>query len=163
MGILTESTIDGLIMPAIIILVFLAIIGYFLRSSFYKQPAEQRTRWLTIRVLWALVGLCAIAAATGRLHVMGALTSPLIPIAWQLYARFNPLNKPTENSTRGSQSSASSMTRSQALKILGLNEGATPEEIKAAHRELMAKYHPDRGGNEFLAAQINEARDQLLG
>ncbi|WP_298633879.1 DnaJ domain-containing protein [uncultured Umboniibacter sp.] len=150
-------------MPAIIIIVFLAVTGYLLRSSFSKQPIEQRTRWLTVRILWALVGLCAIAAATGRLHVMGALTSPLIPIVWQLYTRFNPINKSTENTTRGSQTSSSSMTRPQALKILGLTEGATSEEIKSAHRELMAKYHPDRGGNEFLAAQINEARDQLLG
>ncbi|RMA78862.1 DnaJ domain-containing protein [Umboniibacter marinipuniceus] len=150
-------------MPAIIILVFLAFVGYFLRASYYKQPVDTRTRWLTVRVLWALVGLCVIAAATGRLHVMGALTSPLIPIAWQLYTRFNPLNKATDDSKQRSQASTSTMTRSQALKILGLNDGATPEEIKSAHRELMAKYHPDRGGNEFLAAQINEARDQLLG
>ena len=56
-----------------------------------------------------------------------------------------------------------SMTRKEALAVLGLEEQATREDIVAAHRKLMQKIHPDRGGNNYLAAKINQAKDLLTG
>jgi hypothetical protein len=55
------------------------------------------------------------------------------------------------------------MTRADALAILGLAEGADAGAIRAAHRRLMRTAHPDRGGSDWLAARINQARDLLLG
>lgn len=54
------------------------------------------------------------------------------------------------------------MSRDEALKVLGLHDGASDDEIRAAHRRLMLQNHPDKGGSDYLAAKINEARDTLL-
>jgi len=55
------------------------------------------------------------------------------------------------------------MSRNEALAVLGLAEGATADEIRAAHRRLIQRMHPDVGGSADLAARINRAKDILLG
>jgi hypothetical protein len=56
----------------------------------------------------------------------------------------------------------SGMSRAEALKVLGLQEGASDDDIRAAHRRLMLQNHPDKGGTDYIAAKINEAKDVLL-
>jgi curved DNA-binding protein CbpA len=59
-------------------------------------------------------------------------------------------------------SGSGSMSRDEALRILGLSADATEADIKAAYHRLIAGLHPDRGGSAYLAAKINEARDVLM-
>ena len=54
------------------------------------------------------------------------------------------------------------MARGRALKVLGLSTGATKDEIVVAHRRLIQRMHPDRGGSNFLAAELNAAKKCLM-
>ena len=55
------------------------------------------------------------------------------------------------------------MSRQEAADILGVTEDASNEEIKAAHRRLIQRLHSDRGGSDYLATLINQARETMIG
>ena len=56
-----------------------------------------------------------------------------------------------------------SMTKKEALEILGLDENATKEDIIKSHQKLIKKNHPDIGGSDWVTKKLNKARDILLG
>ncbi len=121
-------------------------------------------------LLW--LGLLLLIAATARLGwiapVIGASALALLrllstrvesPSLWQRFLR-NLHKHNAEESTAPPRNRH--MSRQEAYEVLGLVQGATREEICAAHRRLIQKVHPDRGGSDYLAGKINQARDTLL-
>lgn len=68
----------------------------------------------------------------------------------------------SQGEQQGAAASSGPMNQREALDILGLEEGASRDDIVQAHRRLMQRLHPDRGGSDWLAARINEAKKVLL-
>ncbi len=69
---------------------------------------------------------------------------------------------PDWRADRRGDPSTPTMDRREALEALGLEAGAGRDEIVAAHRRLIQRLHPDRGGSTYLAALLNRAKDILI-
>jgi hypothetical protein len=106
----------------------------------------------TALLIFAIAGRYGLAAPAGALALWGMRAYLL---ARQIRAGAQPTG-------RNAAQRGKTMGRAEALEILGLQEGATPDEIEAAYKALIVKNHPDQGGTDWLAARLNEARDILL-
>ena len=144
---------------AVVILILL-ILGW-VRS----KPRELRRR------AWLQAGLITLAlvmlflAITGRMHWLGALIAGLLPFvksAFPWLLRLLPFLKARRQQQQNSPKPTGNITKQEAYEILGLKAGATKDEILAAHKRLMQKAHPDRGGSDWLASRINAAKETLL-
>jgi len=136
-----------------------------------KNPLTATQRGQAIAL--ALLAVVLLLAAAGKLSPLLAATAAMLPILWRLFATltrhlpaalkawqlFND-KQDASNSTRPVDSS--NLDRAEALQILGLADSASRDDIINAHRRLIQRMHPDRGGSDYLAARINLAKDVLL-
>lgn len=83
-------------------------------------------------------------------------------LIWGLLRAPQARRRPEWTSAGSGASRRSGMSRDEALQVLGLREGASDEQIRAVHRQLIKKLHPDQGGSSLLAQQVNEAKQILL-
>lgn len=122
--------------------------------------ATVKTFMAWVAALGAL-SLLALLLLTGRGGAAISILVFAVPLAlgWWREGRPAPRGMGAGRSARP----AIRMSRAEALEVLGLQEGATEAEIRAAWLRLMQAAHPDRGGSDWMAAKLNQARDVLLG
>jgi len=114
----------------------------------------RRLSTLSLEQLLELLSLCRREDARSA-AVLEAYLGRVRDRDWRTHAG--------EGAGTGPPPADAAMTREEALSILGLAQGASRDEIRAAHRRLMQRFHPDRGGSDYLAARINAAKRLLLG
>ncbi|MGC8120626.1 molecular chaperone DnaJ [Marinobacter sp. VGCF2001] len=161
-------------MQLILGLALAAAVFVILKKWGALSPESQKAAIWKV-VLVAGGALLLFMVLTGRVHVLTAGVAALIPLLRKLPAllRYAPMfrkfmgDAASSDSTRqagaGSAPPRGPMDEREACDILGVSPGCPREDVIAAHRKLMLKVHPDRGGNDYLAAKLNEARDVLLG
>lgn len=136
-------------------------------------PIDQRNAFALKAALWGGGIIVLALVISGRAHWLMGVLAALIALAGRTVqlAQYLPIfrkifnDESTSNNGNGGSNSAlktSTMSRKDAAEILGVNEHASRDEIRAAHKKLMQKIHPDRGGTDALAAQINNAKKILL-
>ena len=109
------------------------------------------------------VSLALLLIVTGRGGFGLFALSFLAPLIWDRWLGPFLNKRGTRPTGEQPRHTSGGMSRDEAYQVLGLKPGATREEIRAAHRRLMATAHPDRGGSDWIAARLNQARDALLG
>ena len=164
-------------MARLIILIAVAAIALILWHKISKSKGEQRKKMVIWSAIISVLVILGLLAVTGHLNVITAAIAGLVallpratqllkylPFISRLYQQQGQNNAQNQQNTqspppRGQQT----MSAEEAQEVLGLKPGHTSDDVIKAHRRMMQKVHPDRGGSDYLAAQINKAKDTLLG
>lgn len=138
---------------------------------------------LVTAAIAVLVLALIMLVTTGRVHWLSAAVTGVVPFLRRASSllRFSPTLrnalwsgvKKARDSMAGNASSDANashnnpanppdLTLNQACLILDVAPNASAAEIVAAHRRLIARNHPDKGGSTYIAAQLNTAKDLLL-
>lgn len=141
-------------------LALVVFLGYSAYRVFFEDDAERRKAYIKGVLSYAVTaGLLVAAFRSGLPWLM------FVILAGYVAVRATAAYRKAKGGTTPGASSASRpkrMTRSEALDVLGLPEGATDAEINDRYRTLMRKMHPDQGGSPYLATQLNQAKRVLL-
>ncbi|NVK17930.1 MAG: DnaJ domain-containing protein [Methylocystaceae bacterium] len=144
---------------------FLVIAGYALLHWYVR--ADPKDVLYLIKWGGAIIILLLFAwlALSGKL----AFAFGTLPVLFIWFQRFRTVFQIVKGVRRffgktqqSPKRSGQNMTREEALSILGLEEGASKAEIKAAYHRVIKEAHPDHGGSDDWAATVNRAKDVLL-
>jgi len=145
-------------MPFLAFGILLAGLLFLLLNWWAKAEVKSAKRGL----FGAVIGVALVLGIIlfGRAGPISAF-APVVFVAWRMFNAARISAKRDGRMGTGQRRSGS-MTRKEALEIFGLGEGATQDDIKTAFKRLMAQCHPDKGGSNWMAAQLNEAKRILV-
>ena len=140
-------------LSGLIFLIFLILLTKYIISVEGKKI--QRNINYLISIATFIAGI--VLLFRGIYHISGPL---LLTSLWILRAKriYDLFFKDRNNFINNVKVTS----KDEAYKILGLDFDATKDDIISAHKELIRKNHPDKGGSDYLSSKINEARDILL-
>jgi hypothetical protein len=154
-------------------LLIIAAVGALIYAyrRWQSLPEAKRTGFAKKAVLYGAAAVILGLVASGRTHWLMGILAGLLALAGRVaqLSQYAPMFKKmmgeeTEPSQAGSvASNQQGMSKQAAADILGVDVTAQPDDVRMAHKRLMQKMHPDRGGSDALAKQINLAKDILLG
>lgn len=130
----------------LLVLIVGGVLGWLVLTGRIKRPSARQIAAMVLSVVGGAI------AARGRPLIGGGMAAA--GLAWlSLSSRPRAGHPPV---------SPIDVTTRESLELLGLDKTADRAAVIAAHRRLIARTHPDSGGTEALARQINAARDHLL-
>lgn len=152
-----------------LLLITTIIALFFAHKHWRSLPKSQQRQFRNKVILWGGATIALALVATGKTHwITGGIAALLVLVErFHKIAHYLPglrrwFADEKNSAATDHQPSRTNMSTQEAAEILNVKATASPAEIKTAHKKLMQKLHPDRGGSEGLAKQLNSAKARLL-